>query len=84
MKLKYTKTGRALYNEIEDRNSAAKIAQLRTGHCVLNDVSIASAKRIHHIANADMEKNQWIRMQRLWGDPKLIKHRWNTSRLQAD
>src|SRR5216110_191148 len=36
MKGKYTKTGSALYNEIEDRNSAAKIAQLRTGHCGLN------------------------------------------------
>ena len=36
MKGKYTKTGPALYNEIENRNSAAKIAQLRTGHCGLN------------------------------------------------
>jgi len=36
MKGKYTKTGPALYNDIEDRNSAAKIAQLRTGHCGLN------------------------------------------------
>ena len=36
MKAKNTKIGPALYNEIEDRNSAAKIAQLRTGHCGLN------------------------------------------------
>ena len=36
MKGKYRKTGSALYNEIKDRNSAAKIAQLRTGHCGLN------------------------------------------------
>jgi ribonuclease HI len=36
MRGKYTKTGPALYNEIEDRSSAAKIAQLRTGHCGLN------------------------------------------------
>src|SRR5438046_6240924 len=36
MKGKYMKIGPALYNEIEDRNSAAKIAQLRTGHCGLN------------------------------------------------
>src|SRR5579862_8994313 len=33
VKGKYTKTGPALYNEIDDRNSAA---QLRTGHCGLN------------------------------------------------
>ena len=33
---KRAKTGPALYNEIVDRNSAAKIAQLRTGHCGLN------------------------------------------------
>ena len=36
MKGKGTKSGPALYNEIADRNSAAKIAQLRTGHCGLN------------------------------------------------
>src|SRR5215471_6735081 len=36
MKGNYTKTGSALYNEIDDRNSAAKIAQLRAGHCALN------------------------------------------------
>ena len=36
MKGKHTKTDPALYNEIEDRNSAAKIAQLRTGHYGLN------------------------------------------------
>ena len=30
------KTGPALYNEIADRKSAAKIAQVRTGHCGLN------------------------------------------------
>ena len=35
-KEKYAKIGPALYNEIEDRSSAAKIAQLRTGHCGLN------------------------------------------------
>ena len=33
---KYTKTGPTLYNEIESRKDAAKIAQLRTGHCGLN------------------------------------------------
>jgi len=32
----YTKAGPALYNEIADRNWAAKIVQLRTGHCRLN------------------------------------------------
>ena len=36
MKGKYTKIDSVLYNEIEDQNSAAKIAQLRTGHCGLN------------------------------------------------
>src|SRR5436190_19044708 len=36
MKEKYVKTGPALYNEIANRNAAAKIAQLRTGHCGLN------------------------------------------------
>ena len=36
MKGKCTKAGPALYNEIGDRNSAAKIVQLRTGHCGLN------------------------------------------------
>jgi ribonuclease HI len=36
MRGKYPKTGPALYNEIEDRSSAAKIAQLRTGYCGLN------------------------------------------------
>src|SRR5436190_23271290 len=36
MKRKYTKTSSALYNEIKDRNSATKIAQLRTGHYGLN------------------------------------------------
>ena len=36
MKGKYTKIDSVLYNEIEDRNSAAKIAQLRTSHCELN------------------------------------------------
>ena len=36
MKEKHAKIGSALYNEIIDRNSAAKIAQLRTGHCGLN------------------------------------------------
>jgi RNase H len=33
---KHAKTGPSLYNEIEHRNEAAKIAQLRTGHCGLN------------------------------------------------
>ena len=33
---KYAKTGPKLYNEIENRNGAAKIAQLRMGHCGLN------------------------------------------------
>ena len=33
---KYAKTGPTLYNEIENRKDAAKIAQLRTGHCGLN------------------------------------------------
>ena len=36
MKEKYMKTDSALYNEIEEQNSATKIAQLRTGHCGLN------------------------------------------------
>ena len=36
MKRKYAKTGPKLYNEIENRNGAAKMAQLRTGHCGLN------------------------------------------------
>ena len=36
MKGKHSKTGPVLYNEIENRNMAAKIAQLRTGHCGLN------------------------------------------------
>ena len=35
-KAKDTKTGVKLYNEISNRSSAAKIAQLRTGHCGLN------------------------------------------------
>ena len=33
---KDAKTGLTLYNEIENRNGAAEIAQLRTGHCGLN------------------------------------------------
>jgi len=33
MKGKHAKTGPKLYNEIANRNAAAKIAQLRTGHC---------------------------------------------------
>src|SRR5947207_7890789 len=36
MKEKYTKIDSTLYNEIKDRNSAAKIAQLRTDHYELN------------------------------------------------
>ena len=36
MKGKHAKTGPTLYNEITNRNAAAKIAQLRTGHCGLN------------------------------------------------
>ena len=36
MKAKHSKSGPALYNGIENRNMAAKIAQLRTGHCGLN------------------------------------------------
>src|SRR5436190_23445777 len=36
MKEKYTKFDSTLYNKIEDRNSATKIAQLQTGHCELN------------------------------------------------
>jgi hypothetical protein len=35
-KRKNAKTGPKLYNEIESRSGAAKIAQLRTGHCGLN------------------------------------------------
>jgi len=33
---KYAKTGPKLYNELENRKNAARIAQLRTGHCGLN------------------------------------------------
>ena len=33
---KHAKTGPTLYNKIENKNGAAKIAQLRTGHCGLN------------------------------------------------
>jgi hypothetical protein len=36
MKGKHLKTGPSLYNEIANRNVAAIIAQLRTGHCGLN------------------------------------------------
>jgi ribonuclease HI len=36
MKAKDTESGTKLYNEIPDRSSAARIAQLRTGHCGLN------------------------------------------------
>ena len=36
IKEKYAKTGPSLYNEIANRNEAAVIAQLRTGHCGLN------------------------------------------------
>jgi len=36
MKRKENKSGPELYNEIANRNSAATIAQLRTGHCGLN------------------------------------------------
>ena len=36
MKGKHAKIGPALYNGIADRNGAAIIAQLRTGHCGLN------------------------------------------------
>ena len=52
MKGKYTKTGPALYNEIEDRNSAAKIAQLRTDHCGLN-------RYLHRFGNTNTPKKQW-------------------------
>src|SRR5947207_14869355 len=36
MKRKYMKIDSILYNEIKDRNSTTKIAQLRTNHCELN------------------------------------------------
>ena len=36
MKGRHAKIGPALYNEIANRNGAATIAQLRTGHCGLN------------------------------------------------
>jgi len=36
MKGKHVKTDPPLYNEIVNRNGAAIIAQLRTGHCGLN------------------------------------------------
>ena len=36
MKGRHAKIGPSLYNEIANRNGAAIIAQLRTGHCGLN------------------------------------------------
>ena len=36
MKGKHAKPGPTLYNEISNRKAAAKIVQLRTGHCGLN------------------------------------------------
>src|SRR5436189_4483795 len=99
MKRKYTKINSALYNEIEDRSSAAKIAQLRTNHCGLNrylhrfDIKNTSYCQYeyeketveHYLLEYRKFREQKkklrkkietvkMRVTRLLGDMKLIKH----------
>ena len=94
MKGKYTKTGSALYNEIEDRNSAAKIG---TGHCGLNlhrfgikntpycQCGYGKETVEHYLLECRKFREQRkklrkevgtvkMRVARLLGDTKLIKH----------
>jgi len=47
MKGKHVKTGPKLYNEITNRNVAAKMIQLRMGHCGLNNY-------LHHFGIKNM------------------------------
>ena len=95
----FTKTGPALYSEIEDRNSAAKIAQLRTGHCGLNrylnrfgirnspycQCGYGKETMEHYLLECRKFREQRtklrkkvgttkMRVARLLGDTKLIKH----------
>ncbi len=93
------KTDSALYNEIEDRNSAAKIAQLRTRHCGLNrylhrfgikntpyyQYGYGKETIEHYLLECRKFREQRkklrkeigtvkMRVARLLGDTKLIKH----------
>ena len=112
MKGKHMKTGPALYNEIEDRNSAAKIAQLRTGHCGLNrylhrfgisntpycQCGYGKETVEHYLLECRKFREQRMKLRkeigtakmrvtRLLGDTKLIKHTMEyinaTGRLEA-
>ena len=99
IKGKYAKTGPSLYNEIANRNEAAVIAQLRTGHCGLNrylhrfklrnspycqcgygketvEHYLLECRNYREQRKKLREKvgNGKMRMERLLGDPKTIKH----------
>src|ERR1700731_4791395 len=99
MKERHMKTDPALYNEIEDRNSTAKIEQLRTGHCGLNHylhrfgINNTSYYQCeyeketveHYLLECRKFREQRMKLRkeigtakmrvtRLLGDTKLIKH----------
>ena len=92
-------TGSKLYNGIANRSAAAKIAQLRTGHCGLNrylhrfgikntsycECGYGKETVEHYLLECRRYKDQRktlrrevgmgkMRVDRLLGDPKLIRH----------
>ena len=99
MKGKYAKAGPALYNEMANRSDAARIAQLRTGHCGLNrylhrfgiknspycQCGYGKETVEHYLLECRNFREQRrklrsevgtgkMRVGRLLGDPKIIKH----------
>jgi ribonuclease HI len=96
---KHAKIGPSLYNGIANRNGAATIAQLRTGHCGLNrylhrfgikgspycQCGYGKETVEHYLLECRNYREQrnklrreagkgMMRMERLLGDPKIIKH----------